>query len=378
MRISMEEALSWGAVSQCLTPPAADSDDRTVESVALAVGGLPAQPNHAPVISLVARIPGFQPGDLAAAQAVPGRKIARIAGPRTGSILSPTVHVPALSRLARATGRAVSEEAIAPLDAAEVTAAVGWIHTAIRGSGAAYPEIRSRAPAALLRHVERGSARALHQETALQQVLMALEARGDLVSTIAPGLNTSEGPYRYVLRSEVTSSPDPSVEDAFAELAAWYVSAFAPVEPRDFASWSGLPEPVCRRAIGAIREPLRPLEIAGLGQNFLAPESFLDRTPLTEPVCAALPWVDGWLQSYRSLERFLQGDLPGAVTPRDLVFVSLGPGIRADQSLAARIGVVGSAREPRFRPEPWRPLSAHESTALQGCLERLEQLFAPQ
>ncbi|HET6384511.1 MAG TPA: crosslink repair DNA glycosylase YcaQ family protein [Armatimonadota bacterium] len=347
-----------------------------LERIAGEIGGLVWRPNHVPFLSLLARAPDLDPAELLAALGGSEPALVAVSGPRAGFLFMPASETGPLARLAETTGHEDAERLIAPIPPEEVREAVRWIHAQIQGGGKTYPELRQGAPAAVLHSVERGSDRALHRETALQQVLLALHRRGDLLTTLAlTGLNTSEGPYRYHLRTRLCLGPLPTPEEAYTRLASRYIHAFGPVGPRDFAVWSGLPEKVCRRAIGGVTEPLRTVAIAELGEQLLAPVSFWDRPALQEPICRVIPWMDHWLHAYRSLDRFAAETIGAGFAARDLALISVGAGVPAADILAVRIRLVGSAREPRLQPEPLRPLAAHEQAALQSELERVTAAF---
>ena len=379
MRIGVEEALAWAAVSQKLvsaeTSAAEAGDGLDIAAIVDGIGGLGASLNHVPYLSLAARSRQFQPSALAEDQQSPRPRLVRVSGPDAGSLLAPVGRVPALARLAAHTGRDEADRLLAPLATEEVQAIVRWISSAIQSVGKTYPELRKDAPAAMLRPIERGSERALHQEMALQQVLQALVLHGEVVTTLEGGLNTSEGPYRYHLRQRLSPGPLPPVEDCYEAIAERYIHAFAPVTVRDFMAWSGLSDYAARRAVGGIPTPLRAIEVPGVGEDLLAPESFLSRGPLDGPVCCILPWLDHWLQAYVGVERFSPSGVPADLADRDLVLLSLGPDVPANHSLAARIRMVGSARKPRFQPELWRVLAEHEQAALEDGLERISRMF---
>jgi hypothetical protein len=268
------------------------------------------------------------------------------------------------------------KERVRPLQTDELRAIVQWIHTRLLDRPMTYPELREGAPPEALRPIERGTERALHQEPALRQVLAALEIRGEVASTLDGGLNASEGPFRYHLRSRIAPRKCGSKEEAADILAEWYMMAFAPASARDFAAWSGLSGPVARRALGAVQAPMRSLDVAGVDDELLLPESMLSWPAMTEPACFVIPWLDHWFMGYRTPYRSLPDGPGGPVSDRDLVLVSLGPGMEAARSIAGRIRVVGDARSPRFEPDPWRPLAAHERAALDQAMEKAQELFA--
>lgn len=56
------------------------------------------------------------------------------------------------------------------------------------------------------------------------------------------------------------SAPGPRDDDALAELARRYFTAFSPATPADFTAWSGLPS---SRAITLIRDELTPVDLDG-------------------------------------------------------------------------------------------------------------------
>jgi hypothetical protein len=387
------------SISSNPAPGSDDSPDGPLRDTVAAAGGIPATLNHVPHLCLFARRATYRPEDLIADQEGLRPTLARTAGPQTGITLAPLDTAPAFCRLAATTGKLQSEHLVQSLlappavelvegvikpqldrtpqvwTAEEIRTLVRWIHEDLRSGASTYLELRERAPEIAFRPVEKGSERAFYRETALQQVLDALTQKGDVLSTLVGGLNTSEGPFRYYLRTQLVPGPLPSAEEAYRQIAGLYTGAFAPVGAKDLSSWSGLPETNCRRAIGGLPATLRTVEIPGLGDDYLVPETYLDRAALASPVCFALPWLDPWLSAYRDMVRFLPDGPLGPLTSRDMVLVSIGPGIPARHSLAARVRVVGSAREPRFVPEPWRTLAQHESKALEVALERVTSLF---
>lgn len=57
-----------------------------------------------------------------------------------------------------------------------------------------------------------------------------------------------------------TAAEGPRGEDALAELARRYFTAFSPATPSDFTTWSGLPS---ARAVALIRDELTPVDVDG-------------------------------------------------------------------------------------------------------------------
>src|SRR6185312_6506901 len=119
--------------------------------------------------------------------------------------------------------------------------------------------------------------------------------------------------------------------------AAYYFRHFAPANARDFAGWSGLPEHVCRRAMGRVEYSLRQVEVDGLGRDLLAPEEMLESGVSEAPVCVLLPWVDPWLQGYRDMERFAPEGVRTIPADKDLALVTFGGESAFAETISAHV-----------------------------------------
>jgi hypothetical protein len=100
---------------------------------------------------------------------------------------------------------------------------------------------------------------------------------------------------------------------ALTELARRYLGAYGPAEPRDFATWSGLPVRDARAAWSAIAPELQ--EVDG-GLWVLARDAHrLDDPPPEPPLVRMLPAFDTYLLGYRDRSLAVPEEHTGKVWP---------------------------------------------------------------
>ncbi|GHJ47055.1 hypothetical protein Cs7R123_43970 [Catellatospora sp. TT07R-123] len=140
-------------------------------------------------------------------------------------------------------------------------------------------------------------------------------------------------------------------EDAAAtELARRYLSAYAPAEVEDFASWSGLPITLARRA-------WRKLAQSGLITDYgalAAPAGGTNESqdPLSEPDVRMLPAYDNYLTGYRSRELSVPASYQRHVWPGGGL---IRPTITADGLAVATWSRRAAGRS--ISADPFEPLS---------------------
>lgn len=91
--------------------------------------------------------------------------------------------------------------------------------------------------------------------------------------------------------------PARETDAALAELALRFVSAYAPVGPRDLAYWSGLPAPMARRAMDLVADRLD--EVRTPGGAWLVPAGSRRPAPAATHRVRLLPAFDGALLGHR-------------------------------------------------------------------------------
>jgi Winged helix DNA-binding domain len=107
-----------------------------------------------------------------------------------------------------------------------------------------------------------------------------------------------------------------SRDEACAELALRYLSAYGPAAPDDFASWSGLPISEARLAWKHVEPQLIEVEIAG--RPAWLPKTnaaWLDEFPIHSPVVRLLPSFDTYLLGYRKRDLIVESQYAKRIHP---------------------------------------------------------------
>jgi hypothetical protein len=110
----------------------------------------------------------------------------------------------------------------------------------------------------------------------------------------------------------------PSRDARLAELARRYLAAHAPAEPRDLATWSGLPVPEAREALRLIEGDLVEVRVRGQAAWILAAQrKFAISTPRRSaaPLVRILPVFDGYLLGHRARDLIVPAEHAHHVLP---------------------------------------------------------------
>jgi len=151
--------------------------------------------------------------------------------------------------------------------------------------------------------VERLAARGIRLAGQARPHLLGLAA---LEGVICPGPNRGHEPTYVLISDWIDPGPARTPEEARAELAVRYLSAYAPAAPEDFAAWSGLPLGEARAAWRQIADRLIEVE-AGEAPAWMlrSQREWLDELAPPPPVVRLLPGYDTYLLGYRSRDRIL-------------------------------------------------------------------------
>jgi hypothetical protein len=116
---------------------------------------------------------------------------------------------------------------------------------------------------------------------------------------------------------DVWREPLPSRDARLAELARRHLAAHAPAEPRDLATWSGLPVPDAREAFRLIGGELVEVRVRGEAAWMLATqqESALAQPAAGAPCIHVLPVFDGYLLGHRRRDLLVAGEHAHRVLP---------------------------------------------------------------
>ena len=140
-------------------------------------------------------------------------------------------------------------------------------------------------------------------------IRLAGQARPHLLSLAAFEGRVCHGPSRgreptYVLLADwIDPGPALPRERALAELARWYLSAYAPATPEDLAAWSGLSLTDARAAWQQISSRMAQVEIGGSTAWMLKSQmKWLGKDAGPRPIVRLLPAFDAYLLGYRNRE----------------------------------------------------------------------------
>jgi hypothetical protein len=147
-----------------------------------------------------------------------------------------------------------------------------------------------------------------------------------------------------LLDSWLPGAPDgPGGDDALAELARRYFTAFSPATTNDFAAWSGL---AGGRAVSLIQDELQPADVDGRPGW---------RLGTVEPAGGVrlLPAYDNYLVGYRHRDAILSAEL----RPRIYAGGLIHPSVLHDGAVIGRWSLQRSTDPLRVVVEPFAPFS---------------------
>lgn len=161
--------------------------------------------------------------------------------------------------------------------------------------------------------VERLATRGIRLAGQARPHLLGLAA---LEGVICPGPNRGREPTYVLISDWVDPGPARTPEEARAELAVRYLSAYAPAAPEDFAAWSGLPLGEARAAWRQIANRLIEV-VAGEAPAWMlrSQGEWLEDLAPPPPVVRLLPAYDTYLLGYRSRDRILAPEHAKRITP---------------------------------------------------------------
>jgi hypothetical protein len=150
------------------------------------------------------------------------------------------------------------------------------------------------------------------EQLAVRGVRLAGQARPHLLGLAALQGMICPGPFRgreptYVLMTDwIDPGPALPPEEARAELAVRYLSAYGPATPEDFAAWSGLPVTEARAAWQQIASQLIEVRSGTIPLWMLATRAeWLEGIATPLPIVRLLPSYDTYLLGYRSRDIIL-------------------------------------------------------------------------
>jgi hypothetical protein len=161
--------------------------------------------------------------------------------------------------------------------------------------------------------VEQLAARGIRLTGQARPHLLSLAA---LEGTICTGPSRGRDPTYVLLADWIETGPALPPDQARAELAARYLSAYAPATPEDFAAWSGLPLSEARAAWRQIASRLIEVK-TGDGPAWMlgAQAGWMEAIAATPRVVRLLPAFDAYLLGYRSRARVLAPEHAKRITP---------------------------------------------------------------
>ena len=137
-----------------------------------------------------------------------------------------------------------------------------------------------------------------------------------LQGVICFGPNRGREPTYVLLADWVEPGPALPPEQARAELAHRYLSAYAPAAPEDFGAWSGLSLTEARAAWQHISSQLTEVEIEGSSAWLLKTQAtWLKRATPPRPIVRLLPSFDTLLLGYRSRDMVLAAKYSKRIYP---------------------------------------------------------------
>jgi len=161
--------------------------------------------------------------------------------------------------------------------------------------------------------VEQLAARGIRLAGQARPHLLGLAA---LQGVICFGPNRGREPTYVLLADWVDLGPALPAEQARAELAYRYLSAYAPAAPKDFAAWSGLSLTEARGAWQYISSQLTEVEIEGsLAWLLKTQATWLKRATPPRPIVRLLPSFDTLLLGYRSRDMVLAAKYAKRIFP---------------------------------------------------------------
>jgi hypothetical protein len=134
----------------------------------------------------------------------------------------------------------------------------------------------------------------------------------------------------------------PSGDDALAELARRYFTAFSPATPADFTTWSGLPS---SRAVALIADELTATDVDG------RPGYRLGEVEATGAV-RLLAAFDNYLLGYRDREAILEAELRGQIYEGGMIH----PAVLVDGRVVGRWALARGRDPARITVRPFEPL----------------------
>jgi hypothetical protein len=259
-----------------------------VAQIVQAVCGIQAQEMEAAALSIRARSIGLIRADVERAR-VQERSIVRTWGPRGTLHLLATQDLPWLLSLFGPVFIAANQRRRAELGLDEDTCQLGirLICDALASEG----------PLTRAELVEQLETHDLHIEGQARPHLLQ---RAALEGFICLGPDRGKEPTYVLLNDWVDRWPQsaiPSHEEAMAQLALRYLSAYGPATPEDMATWAGLPLKWIRPAWDAIANQLQEMQINGHAVWQLKTRN-IDQATLPGPGVHLLPRYDTYLLGY--------------------------------------------------------------------------------
>lgn len=173
--------------------------------------------------------------------------------------------------------------------------------------------LRKRGPLTRAEIVEQLAVRGVRLVGQARPHLLGLAA---LQGIICFGPNRGREPTYVLLADWIDPGPALPPEQARAELAHRYLSAYAPAAPEDFAAWSGLSLTEARGAWQHISSQLLEVEIEGSSAWLLKTQAaWLKRAAPPRPIVRLLPSFDTLLLGYRSRDMVLAAKYAKRIFP---------------------------------------------------------------
>jgi hypothetical protein len=166
----------------------------------------------------------------------------------------------------------------------------------------------------------------------------------------------------YALRDKwLPAAPLPARTAALGQIARWYVAAFQPTSPEDFAAWSGLPVADVRVAW----EQVGTLVTIGAGAQPLwlrAEDCDVPDGKPGSPVVRLLPAFDNYLLGYRDRGHAVPGDHATRVHPGGGI---IRPTVLVDGRVAGIWRIDRSSSRARLAVESFADLGSARVRALE-------------